>query len=171
MPIEINTIYDKKRILAFNDYIAKSRIALWIYMGICTLIVLAGSIYIALFGHMTGAIYAAIAAIVVIDALTAFVYIVFPRITLEKNRNVGTVIKYTFRDDCFMINAESTNVQESSTIKYPLIKKIRQSGGDIYLFVSKLQAFIVDTSALDEAQREQLRELLGGCVDAKKIKW
>ena len=170
MPIEINTAYDKKRILAFNDYIAKSKIALWIYMGICTLIVLAGSVYIAALGHMSGAVYAAIGAVVILDALAAFMYVVFPRITLNKNKNVGTTIKYAFRDDCFMIEAESAHVQESSTIKYTLIKKIRQSGGDIYLFISKLQAFIVDISALSEPELEALKNLLKNNIDSKKIK-
>lgn len=170
MPIEINTVYDKKRILAFNDFIAKSKIALWIYMGICTLIVLAGSVYIALLDRMSGAVYVAICAVVILDALAAFMYIAYPRITLNKNKNVGTVIKYTFRDGCFTIEAENPNVQESSTVKYAAIQRVRQGGGDIYLFMSKLQAFIVDTSALSEPELEALKALLKNNIDSKKIK-
>ncbi len=171
MPIEINTTYDRKRLLAFNDYIARFRVALWIYMAVCNLLVLGACVFMAIFNQMDRPMYFAAGFVIILDLMLVFMHFILPRVTVKKSRSLDTVIKYTFNEDNFVIDAQSTNVQEASTIKYDLIQKVRQNGGDIYLFISKVQGFIVDTSALEPAQVEQLRELLGGNIDSKKIRW
>ena len=170
MPIEINTVYDKERILAFNDFIAKSKAGYWVFMGVCSVIVLVCMGLCAALDALNMNLILLTALMLFIDILYVFVYVAVPRITLKKNKNVGTCVKYTFRDDCFTIEAENPNVQESSTVKYAAIQRVRQGGGDIYLFMSKLQAYIVDTSALSEPELEALKALLKNNIDSKKIK-
>ena len=171
MFVELTTVYDKKRILAFNDYIARSKKGFWIFMGVCTFIVLGAVGFVAALGDLDMTMIMLLGLVLLVDALEVFIYVVFPRVTLKKNKNVGTNIKYTFREDNFEIVAENPNMHETATIKYSIIKKIRRNGNDVYLFISNFQCYIVDVSELSPLQVGEFKALIAQNIDSKKIKW
>ena len=106
-----------------------------------------------------------------IDVTYLVCYLIVPRFTLKKNKNLGTTVNYLFEEDSFQMSAVNAYVNENSTVQYSRLLKIGKNGNDLYLFVSPIQAFVADLSALSVEQVLLLKQLLASKLEPKKIKW
>ena len=164
MPIEITTVYDKQRLIRFNNYVAASRKWFWIFLGICTAIVAFACVIAPEVWH-----YALI--LLGMDLLCVLFYFVIPRFTIKRSVAFNATVQYVFDAEQILIQSESKHAKESSETRYTVIKRVGKHGSDLYLFISSMQAYVVDLSTLTEQQIADLRAVLYQHVKPSKIKW
>ena len=109
--------------------------------------------------------------VIFIDLLLVAVTWIVPRIAIKKAHNRDAVLNYVFREDGADFTAEAMMMTSSGSFKYPAIIKVCYNDPDIYLFISKRQAYIVDTTEMDDAELYALRSLVTKHLPARKVKW
>ena len=146
MNFSVQTVYDKERLLRFNNFVVLRKRVFWFFIIACTVLVtVCLAIVLALDPHDSN-IWACAALIYFIDATYAFCYFVLPRFTINKALELNANIIFEFQEDTFKISATTKNGTESSELNYSAIVKIMESKQDIYLFISKRQGYILDKS-------------------------
>ena len=172
MTINVTSVYTKERLLKLNNYMVKTKKFLWIIMALCTILDLSAyCLFNFVWAINDSTINLGTYLILVWDAMFVFGYLILPRISIKKAKNLNAEIKFSFDEESFKTEFSSSEIEENSTTKYSVIKKIVKNGSDIYLFVSRVQALIVDASALPEEDLAQLKKLLQSKVPEKKFKW
>jgi len=171
MPIEITTVYDKKKLLRYSDYHCSRRMILWVFLGICTFSMLAIIVLNAIFSYVPPEQYAYLAVLLLYDAIVVFLLFGLPRLTINKNKALNSVAKYKFSDGSFEVDTNSPTMTSNTTVKYDRLTKVRADRESIYLYIVVNQAYIVDISSLTIQQLTELKELLENNIEAKKIKW
>ena len=149
MKFSNRTVYDKKRLIRFNNFIILKKRFFWALMIVCTVFVLGSVGFTLSLGIYNSTIFFCFALIVLLDITYAFCYLVLPRFTVNKAVALNTNIIYEFQEDSFKISATNKNGIESSELNYLSIIKVMASKCDIYLFVSKHQAYILDKSGFE----------------------
>ena len=171
MPVSVNTVYTKERLLRFNNYVMASKKLTWILFGICTLWVAACFIVLAALGLTDSTVTLCMVLLLVMDITYVLCAFVLPRFTLGKAKSLNTEVRYTFGDDSFELCAVNQFANETSVVRYAAIVKVGKKDTDLYLFISRQQGYIVDLSALPDEQVTLLRRLLAGKIPEKKFKW
>jgi hypothetical protein len=171
MPVSVNTVYTKERLLRFNNYVMASKKLTWILFGICTLWVAACFIVLAALGLTDSTVTLCMVLLLVMDITYVLCAFVLPRFTLGKSKSLNTEVRYTFGDDSFELCAVNQYANETSVVRYTAIAKVGKKDTDLYLFISRQQGYIVDLSALPDEQETLLRRLLASKIPDKKFKW
>ncbi len=169
--MEIKTVYTKERLLSFYKSILNFRIPGLIIMGICNAIVFVAVVMMWLTGEEFSLITDKVALIVVADLVLLLVTIMLPRLMTRKAKNLNAEIIYTFSQDELHVEAKSKHVDESATVRYSYFSKIIKHGTELNLFIANNQAYIVDLSALSEAEQNELKDLLQAKTLVKPFKW
>lgn len=169
--MEITTVYTRERLLRFNSYVARSKTALWWIIGICTLIVIACTAWLHYWGLADSESDRHLLYILLLDGLFLFLYLVLPRFTVKKQRSLNATVTYTFEQEQFRLAASGPLAEETATIRYGALRSIAKNKTELYLFVSRAQAYVVDLSALSEQELAGLKALLEGTVKPRKFKW
>ena len=170
MPINVTTVYTKERLEHYNKYVSASKWWLWVIMIATTLIIAVCTVILALLDSLDGTVITYLVIVVFIDLSYLFFSFWFPRIHIKKAKNLNTEIQYTFDNESFKIQAANQFSEESSTVKYQIISKVRFNKDDMYLYISSFQAYLVDLSGLDFSERVELIELIRSKTDLKKFK-
>lgn len=172
MPINVTSVYTKERLLKLSNYMVRRKKVFWSVMAVCTTFIL--SVY-CLFNFVwaitDSSINLCTYLILVWDVIYIYFYLIHPKFSIKKAKNLNAEIKFTFDEEFFKTEVSSSEIEEIATSKYSVIKKIVKNGSDIYLVVSRTQAIIVDTSALPEEELAQLKKLLQSKIPEKKFKW
>lgn len=171
MPITVSTVYTKERLLRFNRYVARAKWPVWVMLGVCTLIVLGCVALLALLNALSWEIWCYCFVVLAIDALYVLLNLVVTPLLVKKSKNIGTTVGYTFNVDCFTIDAANEYVTEKQTVKYAYLRRAVRAGDEIYLFISRRQAYIVDVSALDGGALTLLGGTLATSLGPRKMKW
>ncbi len=171
MEIKITTVHDKKRLIRFSDYFAKMRKPYFIVYALLTLWIFILDTYLYLNNALSFELISMAVLVVIIDIMLVAAFWIIPRITISKAHNRDAVLSYVFREDGADFTAESTMMKESGSFKYPAIIKVCRNDPDIYLFISKRQAYIVDTTELSDTELYALRGLVTSHLTPKKVKW
>jgi hypothetical protein len=106
----------------------------------------------------------------VIGGLLILVRYILPNITIKKTNMIGTEVTYTFGESSFELITRNTNINETGTIGYGKFIRIAETKDCFYLFINKIQAYIVDKSGFLQGDADGLREILIRTVPAKKYK-
>ena len=171
MPVSVNTVYTKERLLRFNNYVMASKKLTWILFGICTLWVAVCFIVLTALGLTDSTVTLCMILLIVIDITYVLCAFVIPRFTLSKAKHRNTEVHYAFGDDSFELCAVNQYANETSVVRYSAIAMVGKKDTDLYLFISRQQGYIVDLSALSDEQITLLRETLAGKIPDKKFKW
>lgn len=171
MPIEIKTVYTKERLLRFSYYVFGRKLILnilYLILGIFALLTLIA-------GAILDVLTIEIALMLSVGLLIVLAYfllnLLLPQILVRKANNLNTDINYSFSEENLSIIAENSLINENTNIKYDIFKKIVKYKNELYLFIEKYQAFIVDLSETDEEIVSTLKALLSTKVAHKKFKW
>ena len=171
MPIEIKTVYTKERLLRFSYYVFGRKLILnilYLILGIFALLTLIA-------GAILDVLTIEIALMLSVGLLIVLAYfllnLLLPLILVRKAKNLNTDINYSFSEENLSIIAENSLINENTNIKYDIFKKIVKYKNELYLFIEKYQAFIVDLSETDEEIVSTLKALLSTKVARKKFKW
>ena len=171
MPINVNTVYTKQRLIRFNHYLARNRKVFWGLMTAFTLFAVLSMIFLAAIEADFGGLVIYLILILALDALSVFLYFGLPYFTFKKSKSLNTSIRYSFESDYLSIVATNQYSNENANVLYTIFSGVARNGNDLYLFLSGIKAYVVDLSALTPEQIEAIRELLVRNVNPKKIKW
>lgn len=171
MQLEVSTVYDKKRLVRLSDYVHRSKTFLWWIMGICTFLVCGDWIASLILQLDTSSLRFPLTYIIVFDVLYLFLAFLLPRLTVKKAKNLDSEVTYCFTEENIQTTAKNRFVDENSIVRYDILTKIARNKSDLYLFVSRYQASIVDISGLSPDETAQLKAFLQTKVKPKKFKW
>ena len=174
MPIEVTTVYSRKRMIKYVDYSYLHLARVWAVMA-ATLVLLFMTLICGITDPQGSASLGMFWLVIVAFAFgvsTVYWCFIYPRLTMGKNQALNSVKKYVFGEGSFEVETEQASMHKKVAVNYDMINKIRANGDDIYLFVGeKFRVYIVDISSLTIQQLTELKELLEKNIDAKKIKW
>ena len=171
MPLTISTRYTEERLLRFNRYVLRTKWPVWVILGVCSLIFLACCGLLALLNAMDLTMWLLLAAVLFIDAFYLVMTLLVTPLTVKKAKNINIAVTYTFTADSVATNAENELVSEQQTLKYSVFRRVTRVGNELYLFISRQQALIVDLSSLDGAALTNLGAVLAAAVDPQKLRW
>ena len=172
MDIKVKTLYDRKTLLDFNSYyVMKKAVLMWVIAISNVLIIAEWITLLALSADIGKVMYVISALILAIDVFYFFLYFILPRTSVKKNKLLGTVLNYNFRDGGFFVKAKNKYIDEELTIRYSEIVEVGRGKRDLYLFLAANQAYIVDLTEVSAEDKAALKEKLLIYVSAKKIKW
>ena len=160
MKFSNRTVYDKERLIRFNNFSILKKRFFWTVMIVCTVLV-SISFALTLALKMYDSTFLLCFALTgVIDIMCVFCYLILPRITINKAIVLNANILFEFKEDTFKISAANKNGTECSELNYSSIKKMMESKYDIYLFISTRQGYILDKSGFELGCPEELLKFL-----------
>ena len=162
MKFSNRTVYDKERLIRFNNFIILKKRFFWLLMIVCTVLVFGSFALTLALRIYDSTILLCFSLIVLLDVTYIFCYFVLPRFTVNKAVGLNTNILFEFQEDTFKLSATNKNGIESSELNYSSIIKVMESKCDIYLFISKRQGYILDKSGFEVGCPEELLEFLKG---------
>ena len=160
MKFSNRTVYDKARLIRFNNFIILKKRFFWAFMIVCTVFVLSSVALTHARGIYNSTILFCFALIILLDLTYLFCYLVLPRFAVNKAVALNTNILYEFQEDSFKISATNKNGIEYSELNYLSIIKIMASKCDIYLFLSKHQAYVLDRAGFETGCPDEFLEFL-----------
>lgn len=171
MDIKNTTVYTKERLIRFSDYFARTKLPMWIIYAVLTLHILAGNVFLFIHGALTEQMILISVLALTVDLLMVFLFVVMPRLTVNKTNTLDACLNYSFGEQEVALESEGKLFRDSSSFKYQAIVKVGKYKDDVYLFISKRQAYIVDLSAMSEDDVLALKARLTQKVSPDKIKW
>ena len=171
MPIQVTTVYTKERLLRFNNFVVRSKGWMWILMAACTLIVGAAYGLLLSLGERDRMVEWGFFFILFLDLFYFSMTVLLPRFTVKKAKNLDTSVQYAFDVDAFFAEAKNQYVDEKTTVKYTMLKRVVCRDGELYLLISSVNAYIVDVSALSHEDALLLKRILEEKLTPKRVKW
>ena len=171
MDIKNMTVYTKERLIRFSDYFARTKLPMWIIYAVLTLFIIAGDVFLLSQGALTDHMILLSAIALMIDLMMVFLFVVMPRLTVNKTNTINACLNYSFGEEEVALESEGKLFRDSSSFKYQAIVKVGKYKDDVYLFISKRQAYIVDLSSMSEDDVLALKARLTLKVSPDKIKW
>ena len=96
MKFSNRTIYDKERLIRFNNFVVLKKRFFWVLMIVCTVLVsLSFALTLALKNY-DSTILLCFSLIVIIDIMYVFCYLILPRITINKAIALNADIFFEF---------------------------------------------------------------------------
>lgn len=171
MEIKASTILDRERLLRFSHYVAASKKVFWTIIGIYFLIDTALFVVLGILNSLSPRFIFLYGIAVLFILYVIFMYFGYPYLYVKKAKNLNAVSDFVFLDDKFEIETETDSFSERFTCRYDTLFKVAKNGDDVYLFLAKGRASIVDVSSLSDEQKLQLAEALRGFFPKKRFKW
>ena len=160
MEFSATTLYTYDRLYSFNMYVVRKKLWFWLLLSFST-VMCAISFGLSLATGDVGIFEIfLIALIILIDAVSLVTYLVIPRSAIKKAPALNSSINFEFYHDCLKISADTKIGKEVSELRYSAIVKYAETNSDVYLFISKNQAFIIDKASLSGVTVEELKEFL-----------
>lgn len=171
MPIEVTSVYTKRRLIRYQIYVATSKKFFWTLVIVGTLLVFAVEIVGAALTDVPFSMSAYHWFLLAWDALCVFLYFVLPFLLINKNKSLNTIVNFTFDQDTISYQSTSALINENSTVRYAMLVKAIKKGSELYLFINGNQAYLVDLSTLSSEQINCLKDVLTLNLSHKKVKW
>ena len=160
MNIVSTTVMDEKRIARLFRHFWSKRIAIWILLGIATAVSLL-SIVITVFGEEFEA-QKLISPIIIItfDALIPLYCFGITPLTAKRSPLMDSVYTLEFGEENIKTNIASSSMNSTGELEYSMIIKVDENKTDMYLYITKNQAYIVDKAKLEGGTAEELKAFL-----------
>jgi len=168
MNLTVKTVYSKERLLRFANFVAFRKLFMWIILAIVTILATIPFVFQFTTIGINGNIILGFCLILLADLFYVFSYFIAPRMTINKSPSLGVAINYTFLDSVFLMDSSSKAGAEKATLNYTSLLKVKESKTDIYLYISRNQAYIVDKSEMTEEQATELFSFLNNKLEAIK---
>lgn len=167
----VDTVYDTERYTRFNATHFLSQRWFIILMGAATgILTLAFLFGLALIGF-DAELLIYTCGLWLFDALYLFLVLVLPRFTFKKSAAYMSLSHTEFFDDGFIEDSRTDAVTSHTEHSYTVIKKLRESRTDIYIYIAPNQAYIVAKDSFSVGNPESLKRFLYTKVDPKIVKY
>ena len=170
MKLTSRTLNDRDRLLRFSNYVGLHKIKLWlILLAVTALVTVPFILQFTGFG-VDAKVIIAFCLVLIVDIFYLVSYFVVPRYALNRSPLLGLTIVFTFLDSIFAMDALTKKGSDRSTFKYSELVKVRESKQDLYLYITKSQAFIVDKSGFSEEELTELKKYINSKIEGKNAK-
>ena len=158
MTFSNQTVYDKKRLLSFNTFVALRKRLFWAIMIIATILVSATFVFyeVTKTNEQDNTILACFAIIVVVDLTYVFCTFVLPHFTIKKSPAYDSSISYEFWEDSIKVSVSNPRIKENSEILYSSLVKVMENKQNIFLYISSNQSYILDKSGFTVGDSKEL---------------
>ena len=156
MNIKASCVYTREKLLDMNFYLAKSKVFMWIMLGVATSLISFSFVLGLILKTLTSPIIFCFVAVLAFDLIYVYCYFILPYSAVKKSPSLNIRISYDFSDDGFAIYAENINGNESATLKYSVLKKTVLYKDSLFLFISRHQAYVIDVATLEGGTAEEL---------------
>ena len=170
MKLTSRTLNDRERLLRFSNYVGLHKIKLWLILFAVTALVTVPFILQFTGFGVDAKVIVAFCLVLIVDIFYLVSYFVVPRYALNKSPLLGLTIVFTFLDSIFAMDALTKKGSDRSTFKYSELVKVRESKQDLYLYITKSQAFIVDKSGFSEEELTELKNYINSKIEGKSTK-
>lgn len=165
------TIYTRERLLRFNYYHALSKKGLLATVAITTVFILLTFIFdTILYETIDSTLLILLILALVLDATYLIMSFVVPRFATKNAIGLEGTICGEFYHDRFVLDAKTATVSERSENSYAIIKKVRASKEDIYLYISAEQAFVIAKDGISPADLDGFLAHLRARVSERAFK-
>ena len=161
MRIELDSILTRERLNKFYDYAGMSHKLLWTVLAIVTVAFAAMFTVDILVGGFKSEALIFLIAVIVYDLLIVYSHFIAPK------RRKFSLFKshYIFTDDTVTITTVGEGVNENISYSYDKFFKCIVNVSDMYLYINRNYALIMDASSLND---EQIEFILGKINKRKK---
>ena len=168
MKLSSRTVNDQARLLRFTRYVGLHKLPLWIALFAVTAIVTVPYVLMCTGGGIDARVIIAFCLIIGIDFFYVCSYFIIPVATVKKAPLLNVTIVFTFLDSIFAMDALTKKGSDRSTFRYSDLVKIAESKEDLYLYITKSQAFIVDKSGFTSEELNELKDYISSKLKTKK---
>ena len=109
MKFSNRTVYDKERLIRFNNFIILKKRFFWLFMIVCTVLVFGSFALTLALRIYDSTILLCFALTIFIDITYVLGYLVLPRFTVNKAVGLNTNILFEFQEDTFKLSATNKN--------------------------------------------------------------
>jgi hypothetical protein len=106
--------------------------------------------------------------------LVALLFIIFALPGMIYSKNISSLAKktqhYVFENDYFTVRAGGNEEEGFSKIKYSSLSKVHETKNYFYIYISNLQAYVLDKSQITNASPEELSRLLQSSLEKNRYK-
>ena len=140
----VDTVYDSKTLLAFNRFFLRSRIWFFLFLLISTALVSFAFALSIVMNFCDVWMVCAFALVCIVDISTVLTHFVAPHFALKKSPVLNATVHFEFDAVNYTVSAKNEKIDERSISAYSTIIKARETKSHIYLFISSMQAYIID---------------------------
>jgi len=170
MDVSVTTSYDYKQLLRFQYFHLRQRKAMWIFVAVCDGLLL--WLFLSAF-YMYGwctEVYFDLAMLLLIGLAVPLITFGMPRITTKKAESLNSVCSYSFEAEGFHLESTTEKISEDAFIKYKSIHRVYETKTCFYIYISTMQAYILDKNGFTEGTPADLRKLLRDAVEPSRMK-
>ena len=168
MKLTARTVNNKERLLRFSNYVGLHKMWLWIALFVATVLVTIPFVMMFTGAGVDAKVIIAFVLVLGLDFFYVSSYFILPRATMKKSPLLGVTIVFTFLDSIFAMDALTKKGSDRSTFRYTDLVKIGENKDDLYLYITRSQAFIVDTSGFSNEETAELKAYIKSKIDSKK---
>ena len=172
MPVTSKVTYTKELLMDFYWFSLKRKVVFWSFFAFYNLFVIGCTLFMLNVGAELDSTFKL--CLIIMSFLDVFVflsYFVLPHFRIKKGNNIGTELTYIFYDNEFNIDAIGHFGTENSIIKYTALKKVIKNKNKIYLYINRINAFIVVLDELNYEETDYIKAVLTNTLGAKKVRW
>lgn len=167
---EARTVYDTERFMRFNiSHFFKNKVLKIIIAAMFLFVTVTGALSLAMFGYDQSVVTMLIAVWVFVVIYLLLIFVV-PRFTYKNSPSFEAVSHIKFYPDKMVITSFAKAMSEVTELRYEGITEVRESKGDIYLYISMNQAHLVGKDCFIKGDSERLKAYLYSRVDPKVYK-
>lgn len=167
---EARTVYDTERFMRFNiSHFFKNKVLKIIIAAMFLFVTVTGALSLAMFGYDQSVVTMLIAVWVFVVIYLLLIFVV-PRFTYKNSPSFEAVSHIKFYPDKMVITSFAKAMSEVTELRYEGITEVRESKGDIYLYISMNQAHLVGKDCFIKGDGERLKAYLYSRVDPKVYK-
>jgi hypothetical protein len=168
--IKATTVYDYptyKRYALFH--LSKGRLYLTIIPCVISfLAIIIACVSLILFGY-NRTLVVCLTVLILYLFLQAYLYFFSPKAHYKSNRGLANLRNdFEFGESGITVRSVNANTDGTSTWNYDVLYKAYETKDSFYLYVNRLQAFIVSKDGFTEGSATELSVLLSGKLPPKK---
>ena len=168
MKLTARTVNNKERLIRFSNYAGLHKLGLWLALLAATVFVTIPFVLQFTGQGIDARVIIGFCLVTGLDFFYVSSYFIIPRATLKKSPLLGVTIVFTFLDSIFAMDALTKKGSDRSTFRYSDLVKIAESKEDLYLYITKNQAFIVDKSNFTEEELSELKAYIKSKIPSTK---
>ncbi len=170
MEASVRTDYSYRKLLNLQYFHMRQKRGLWFFIFLCCGVILWLFISsLTEYGWNPEAYIELAFLAVVIPAVPVVMHFSLRR-AVRMSARLGASYNYTFSYDGFSIASLSDHYKENSHVKYKSVYKIYETKDCFYIYITKMQAYILDKNGFTNGSCDDLRAMLRAGVRASALK-
>ena len=157
--IKAKTIYPLEKLNEFSEYIAKKNKA-WIFFLTCFVLLMVSFVTLLVMHIIDVLVIISFAVFLAAVVLFYSSLTWLPRLANKKSPSLNANIIFCFDEEEIKVFEETDTINGMATVKYAGIVKVTEDKKNVYLFISRSSAYIVDKNGFEQGTEQELKDFL-----------